>query len=124
MDKIKGQLRAGKSVVITSGLLRALQGRGIQDIVELRCMNRKFLAQQYYSAYGAGNGTALNAGADDEILFPEIRFLTNDAWVLVRAVANGTGYPLLLMDRYPKAFFMCGRCRTISATFIGFPFPF
>ncbi len=34
--KIKGQLQDGKSVVITSGLLRALQGKGIEDIAELR----------------------------------------------------------------------------------------
>ena len=36
------------------------------------------------------------------MLFPEIDFLTNDAWALVRAMANGRGYPLLLMDRYGK----------------------
>ena len=33
--KIKNQLHAGKSVVITSGLLRALQGKGIEDIAEV-----------------------------------------------------------------------------------------
>jgi len=41
VDKIKAQLVAGKSVAITSGLLRALQGKGIEDIVEAR-YNRKF----------------------------------------------------------------------------------
>ena len=34
--KIKGQLTAGKNIVITSGLLKSLQGKGIEDIVELR----------------------------------------------------------------------------------------
>ena len=32
--KIKKQLVDGKSVVITSGLFRALRGKGIEDIVE------------------------------------------------------------------------------------------
>ena len=45
--KIKGQLRAGKSVVITSGLLHALQDKGLEDIAEIRCTDRKFLAHQY-----------------------------------------------------------------------------
>ena len=36
VEKIKGQLIAGKNVIITSGLLKALQGKGIEDIVELR----------------------------------------------------------------------------------------
>ena len=49
---------AGKSVVITSGLLRALQGKGIEDIVEVRYTDRKILAHEYSSGFGAGNGTA------------------------------------------------------------------
>lgn len=36
------------------------------------------------------------------MLFPEIDFLKNDSWSLVRAEANGNGFPLLLMNRYSK----------------------
>jgi hypothetical protein len=100
--KIKNQLVAGKSVVITSGLLRALQGKGIEDIAEVQYTDRKVLARDYISGFGAGTGTSLGGQKDDDILFPEIEFLTNDAWPLVRAIANGNGYPLLLMDRYSK----------------------
>ena len=56
VGKIKAQLAAGKSVVITSGLLRALQGRGIEDIVEAQYTDRKILAHEYLSSFGAGNG--------------------------------------------------------------------
>lgn len=100
--KIKGQLLAGKSVVITSGLLRALQGKGIEDIVEVRYTDRKVFAHDFLGAFGAGNGQALGGERDSGILFPDIRFLTNDAWPVIRALANGRGYPLLLMDRYGK----------------------
>jgi hypothetical protein len=100
--KIKGQLTAGKSVVITSGLLQALQHRGIEDIVEVRYTDHKVLAHEYISGFGAGNGSTLDGGKHDDILFPEIFFLTNDAWPVVRLQANGNGYPLLLMDRYSK----------------------
>ena len=100
--KIKAQLTAGKSVVITSGLLRALQDRGINDIVELRCPDRKILAHEYIGGFGAGTGASLGGGTNADILFPEIDFLTNDAWPLVRAIAGGNGYPLLLMDRYSR----------------------
>jgi hypothetical protein len=100
--KIKGQLRAGKSVLITSGLLRALQGKGIEDIAEIRCTDRRFLAHQYAGGFGAGNFSTLDAGTNAEVLFPEIEFLTNDSWSLVRAEANGGGFPLLLMNRYSK----------------------
>jgi hypothetical protein len=100
--KIKRQLVAGKSVIITSGLLRALQGKGIEDIVEVQYTDRKVLAHQYISGFGSGNGRNIGGETNADVLFPQIDFLTNDAWALVRAMANGRGYPLLLMDRYGK----------------------
>ena len=100
--KIKGQLRAGKSVVITSGLLRALQDKGIEDIAEIKCTDKKFLAHQYAGGFGAGNCSTLDGNKNADVLFPEIDFLTNDSWSLVRAEANGNGFPLLLMNRYSK----------------------
>jgi hypothetical protein len=101
--KIKTQLVAGKSVVITSGLLRALKGKGIESICETEVSDDKVLARDYSTGFGAGNRAAL--GAEDRnpgILFPEVRFLTNDAWGLVSALENGNGYPILLMDKYSK----------------------
>jgi hypothetical protein len=102
--KIKKQLVAGKSVVITSGLLRALQGRGIEDIVELRYTDRKILAHEFIGGFGSGSGANLGSESSG-ILLPEIDYLTNDAWPVVRAIANGNGYPLMLMDRYSKGIF-------------------
>jgi hypothetical protein len=100
--KIKLQLRAGKSVVITSGLLHALQDKGIEDIAEVRWTDRKFLAHQYAGGFGAGDFTTLDSGTNGDVLFPEIDFLTNDSWSLVRAGANGNGFPLLLLNRYSR----------------------
>jgi hypothetical protein len=98
--KIKGQLRAGKSVIITSGLLQALQDTGIKDIAEIRRTDRKFLSHRYAGGFGAGNFSSLDGETNVDVLFPEIDFITNDSWSLVRAEANGNGFPLLLMNRY------------------------
>ncbi|HUK02276.1 MAG TPA: hypothetical protein VLW26_08370 [Steroidobacteraceae bacterium] len=104
VSKIKSQLTAGRNVVITSGLLQALQGKGIEDIVELQYTGRKIAVHEFLEGYGAGRGTSLNdpAVTQRDILFPEIRFLTNDSWVLVRGVANAQGLPILLMNRYSR----------------------
>ncbi len=102
VSKIKAQLGAGKNVVITSGLLRALQGKGIENIVELEYTDRKALVTEYSGAFGPGNRTPLGTNANGAMLFPQIRFLTNDAWPLISGVANGNGFPILLMDRYSK----------------------
>ena len=105
VGKIKAQLVAGKSVVITSGLLRALcrgnQGH-LRTSSEAQYTDRKILAHQYLSSYGAGNGTTIGDAQAADVLFPELDFLTNDSWALVRALANGRGYPLMFMDRYSK----------------------
>ena len=101
--KIKKQLQDGKSVVITSGLLRALKGKGIEGICETEVTDNKVLARDY--VFGWGPGSRTDPGADGHragILFPEVRFLTNDAWALVGAIENGNGYPILLMDKYSK----------------------
>ncbi len=100
VSKIKTHLEQGGTVVITSGLLRALEGRGIEQIVELRDTGNILKVTDYWGAYGAGRGA--NLGATAEILVPEIAFQTNDAWPVVRGTANGRGAPLVIMDRYSK----------------------
>jgi hypothetical protein len=88
--KIKGQLMAGKSVVITSGLLKALEHRGIRDIAEIEVSDRKALVDEYLG----GRGGTLIKGAK-RILIPQIHYLTNDSWELVSAVDGQNGWPLL-----------------------------
>jgi hypothetical protein len=100
--KIKTQLRAGRNVIITSGLLQALEGKGIEDIVELRFTGRTVAVHDYLRVFGAGTGTNISGKQNPDVLIPEIRFLTNDAWALVRGTASGNGFPLLIMDRYSK----------------------
>jgi hypothetical protein len=100
VSKIKTHLEQGGTVVITSGLLKALQGRGIEQIAELRDTGNILKVTDYWGAYGAGSGA--NLGATAEILVPEIAFMTNDAWPVVRGTANGRGAPLVIMDRYSK----------------------
>jgi hypothetical protein len=100
--KIEHQLTAGKKVVVTSGLLRALQGHGIGDIVELNYTGRKIPVHTYFGAFGAGHGQGLNDPGKTaaDILFTDIRFYTNDTWPLIRGVSSDYGVPILLMNRY------------------------
>src|SRR5262249_21868089 len=82
----------------------ALQGKGIEDIVELEYTDHQVAIDEFYNGYGAGNGTSLNStdAKDPAILFPQIRFYTNDSWGLIRGVASSKGYPILLMNKYSK----------------------
>jgi len=94
VDKIKGQLVAGKTVVITSGLLRALQGRGIEDIVELEYTDKKAVIRDFVLGF---RGTYQ---AKSDILIPQIKYLTNDSWEEISCRASGIGYPILHSAEY------------------------
>jgi len=100
VSKIEERLRAGDSVVITSGLLRALQDKGLDQVTDMRVTNNVAAATKYVSGFGFGAGNII--GTSRPILFPKIHFYTNEDWAVVRGLANDEGVPLLLMDQYSK----------------------
>jgi hypothetical protein len=101
VEEMKAQLVAGKTVVMTSGLLQALEGKGIEDIVGLRYNASPVAVTSFIGAYGPGAGTPLGE-AEKPVLIPQVKFFTNDAWPVIRGLADGNGFPMLLMDEYGK----------------------
>jgi hypothetical protein len=96
VDKIKHQLIEGKTVVITSGLLHALQDKGIQDIAEIRYTDRKALVKDFKAGWGRPSTSA------KPILIPQIQYLTNDSWELASALDGPNGWPILHEAQYSK----------------------
>ena len=98
VTKIEQHLRAGQNVIMTSGLLRAVQDRGMEQIADMRVTGNVLEAIEYVEGFGFGGGAVI--GTSDPILFPEIHFYTNEDWAVVRGLANGRDVPLLLTDHY------------------------
>ena len=94
VDKIQKHLMEGKKVVITSGLLRALQGHGIETVVELECTDRKALVRSFRAGWGQ------TVESDKDILIPQIQYLTNDSWEEVSALNGPNGWPILHSATY------------------------
>ncbi len=94
--KIRQQLQNGKEVTITSGLYKALQGKGIEDIVELTVTERKASVKQFRT----GRGQIMET--DLEIIIPQISYLTNDSWEVISALDDSNGWPLLHRADYSK----------------------
>lgn len=99
VEEMKAQLTAGKTVVMTSGLLQALRGKGMEDMIGLRYNASPVAVTSFVGAYGPGAGTELGE-AEKPILIPQVRFFTNDAWPVIRGIGDNNGFPLLLMDEY------------------------
>jgi hypothetical protein len=97
--KIEKQLTDGKTVVITSGLLKALNGK-LDDIVELRYTGRTVATREFTGGRGPGA-----ARSDTDILVPEITFFTNDSGSVVSGSTSATrtsGVPILHRAKYSK----------------------
>jgi hypothetical protein len=104
VHKIELQLNVGRDVVVTSGFLKAMQDKGFKDIAEWEVTGRVANIADFVDGFGAGNGASLNEAKKRgvPVLFPEVRFYTNDSWATVRGFAGSKGYPILLMNRYSK----------------------
>ncbi len=116
IHKIQTQLEAGKSVCVTSGFLRAMKGKGIEDICELETTGITVPVRRFSFASGPGapfrgrRGMARREGEPDpfeasrDILIPEIKYfniLTHDAWGDALGVSpGGTTYPIVLSCDY------------------------
>lgn len=98
VQKIRQRIQSGKNVMITSGLLRALQGKGIEDIAELTCTDRKALVSEFKAGWGK------TVRSSQEILIPQINYLTNDSWEEISAIRGATGWPLLHRAQYSKGY--------------------
>lgn len=88
VDKIETHLHSGKKVIITSGLLRELQGKGIERIAEIEHSGRVASVKDYTTGWRLIHG-------DKAIIIPQITYRTNDSWELVSAIAGDNGWPLL-----------------------------
>lgn len=95
LPKMKAQLQKGGDIVITSNLLKAIPEQ-IAEIAELRCSDLKALVNDF--------GPLGKSGRD--LLIPQVRYQTNDAWELAsagRPLKGGvSGYPMLLRVLYSK----------------------
>ena len=71
VNKIKEHLIKGKTVIITSGLLKALKGKGIEDIAEVECTDNKASVKEFMQFMDV-------YCSDEEILIPQVKYATND----------------------------------------------
>ena len=97
MEKMKGQLKSGRDVIITSGLLKAIPEK-IAEVCELRCSDLKAMVNDF-GRYGQSSR---------DILIPQVRYQTNDSWEVIsagRPLTGGvSGFPILHKAKYTDAY--------------------
>jgi hypothetical protein len=99
IDKIKKQLLSGKDIMVTSGFLKAMQGKGLSDIVELRVTDDKASVKEFAAGWGP------HVYSDHEMIIPQIKYITNDSWEVVSAFNSTNGWPIVQRGDYSKGKF-------------------
>lgn len=95
LQHMKTHLLAGKRLVITSGLVKALQEKGLDDIAELRVTDRKLAVDSFVVGWAPETFMPCQP-----ILFPQIKAMTNDSWEEVSCIADWAGCPFITAVRY------------------------
>ena len=99
VDKIKESLQKGATVTITSGLLRALQGKGIESIANIQYTDRKAAVDRFaYETHWCGFRHYCRG--DRAVIVPQLNYATNDAWQIAVALGEDNNFPILLQARY------------------------
>jgi hypothetical protein len=96
VGKIKRQLEDGKNVVITTGLLRAIQDRGFTNLVDVRVGPEVSITHEIWGRQ-VGRQTL-----PVDIVIPELQYNTNDSWELLSSMTQGLGYPILHYASYGR----------------------
>ncbi len=104
VQEIESNLEAGGQVIITSGLLHALERKGIENVAEITYSGLPILARHYFGTFGAHGGGELDVSGrrNRPVIFPQIHFYTNDSWPLIRGEASANAVPILLETRYAR----------------------
>ncbi len=99
--KIKEMLLSGKNVIITTGLLKAIQDKGFDKIANIRCTDRKAYVNKFaVSDYGiVFNKMAVS---EKPVLIPQVDYSTNDSWQLVSGLGCENNFPVLIKCSYGK----------------------
>ena len=93
VEKIQGQLLQGKTVIITSGLLKALKGKGIEELTQAKYTDKKVLVNTF-SPFTEVHRSAI------DLLIPQVAYATNESWEIITCLNKENGYPLLLRASY------------------------
>lgn len=98
LNKMKKALISGNTIIITSGVLRRLRGKGIEEFTSVRYTDRK-VNIDFFAIDSAMIGFTKYVHSQ-EILFPVLEYYTNSSWPVVVGIKGERNFPILLKDFY------------------------
>jgi len=100
VDKIWKHLNADKTVVITTGLLKALQGKGIEKIAEVEYTGRNVLSNEFTFRRIMDDEPANKYFSQTPVMLPQLAYGLVDTEEIIQCIyKDNSRYPVLLRAR-------------------------
>lgn len=100
VDKIWKHLNANKTVVITTGLLKALEGKGIEKLMEVEYTGRNVIANKFTFRPIMDDEPANYYYSQSDIVLPQLAYGLVDSEEIIQAIyKDDSRYPVLLRAR-------------------------
>jgi hypothetical protein len=100
LGKMKKFLQLGGQIVMTSGFVEAMQGRGIEHLTTLRPNGKKMTIHRYGALTDSCTFRDFSDG--EAILFPVLDYSTNGTWQRIVGFNGDNNIPILMYDHYGK----------------------
>lgn len=101
LRKLKEALMKGNTVILTSGVLRKMKGRGIEELTSIRCTDKR-VQINFFGIDPAMTGFSKYVYSKEKILFPVLEYNTNSSWPMIVGIDGDNNFPILLRDFYGK----------------------
>ena len=100
VDKIWKHLNANKNVVITTGLVKALEGKGIEKLVEVEYTGRNVITNKFTFRRIMDEEPANYYYSQSDIVLPQLAYGLVDTEEIIQAIyKDDSRYPVLLRVR-------------------------
>ena len=99
LEKMNAHLLKGGDVCMTSGFLKAMEGKGIEAYTSARHTDKKVYTKDY-SVGGTGSAYKGEYCGRDEVILPFISYMNNSTDCLIAASKKDNTFPVLLRNWY------------------------
>ncbi|GIQ69904.1 permease [Xylanibacillus composti] len=101
LEKIKRHMQAGGEVIMTSGFLEKMEGKGVEQLTTLRTTGKRISVQKYGMDTRICTFDRFAEGAEP-VLFPVLEYSTNGTWQMIIGFNSDYNLPVLMYDNYGK----------------------
>ncbi|WP_040951562.1 hypothetical protein [Gorillibacterium massiliense] len=99
LAKMKAHLRGGGTIIMTSGFLTRMAGKGVEDLTVLRATGRSMAASLFAQDTGVCSFNHFSSSGE-AVTLPVLDFSTNSTWQKLVAWNGQMNIPLLVYDYY------------------------